>query len=139
MTGAGNEDKERLDKVGELLGMAFQIRDDIFDYYRSDVGKPTGNDLREGKVTLPLLYALSTVQGEAEETELLQLLSERPITETAVARLTDFALSHGGITYAEERLLDYIHEAKQLLNLYPDSPYRTSLLALADYIGERNI
>ena len=139
MTGAGNEDKERLDKVGELLGMAFQIREDIFDYYLSDVGKPTGNYLREGKVTLPLLYALSTIQGEVEETELLQLLSERPITETAVARLTDFALSHGGITYAEERLLDYIREAKQLLNLYPDSPYRTSLLALADYIGERNI
>ena len=137
MTGASTQDKERLTQIGEYLGMAFQIRDDIFDYYSNDVGKPTGNDLREGKITLPLLQTLLETEGTAEGDHCLELLRERPITEAAVAHLTHYAIEHGGITYAETRLADYIHRAKELLYSYPESIYRSSLIALSDYIGSR--
>ena len=137
MTGASAQDKERLMQIGEYLGMAFQIRDDIFDYYSNDVGKPTGNDLREGKITLPLLHSLLETEGTAEGDHCLELLRERPITEAAVAHLTHYAIDHGGITYAETRLADYINRAKELLYSYPESIYRSSLIALSDYIGSR--
>ena len=112
-------------------------KDDIFDYYSNDVGKPTGNDLREGKITLPLLHTLLETEGTAEGDHCLELLRERPISEAAVAHLTHYAIEHGGITYAETRLADYIHRAKELLYSYPESIYRSSLIALSDYIGSR--
>ena len=68
----------RAARIGAVLGMAFQIRDDIFDYHRSDVGKPTGNDIREGKITLPLLHVLTELQKEGKATPYLQLLEEKP-------------------------------------------------------------
>ena len=137
MTGASAPDKERLTQIGEYLGMAFQIRDDIFDYYSADVGKPTGNDLREGKITLPLLHALLETEDTPEGQHCLELLRERPITETAVAHLTRYAIEHGGISYAEGRIADYLSRAKELLLSYPESVYRHSLISLADYIGSR--
>ena len=137
MTGASTPDKERLTQIGEYLGMAFQIRDDIFDYYSADVGKPTGNDLREGKITLPLLHALLETKDTPEGQHCLELLRERPITETAVAHLTRYAIEHGGISYAEDRIADYLRRAKELLLDYPESAYRHSLISLADYIGSR--
>ena len=137
-TEASTEDKERFTQIGELLGMAFQIRDDIFDYYKGDVGKPTGNDLREGKVTLPLLHVLLQQPDSPETKEALAILSQHPLSEEGVARLTELAIEGGGIRYAEERLMYYIDEAKQLILHYPDSAYRQSLLALADYIAARS-
>ena len=118
--------------------MAFQIRDDIFDYYKGDVGKPTGNDLREGKVTLPLLHVLLQQPDSPETKEALAILSQHPLSEEGVAQLTELAIQGGGIRYAEERLMHYIDEAKQLILHYPDSAYRQSLLALADYIAARS-
>ena len=76
-TEASTEDYDRAARIGTALGMAFQIRDDIFDYYRSDVGKPTGNDIREGKITLPLLHVLTELQKEGKATPYLALLSEK--------------------------------------------------------------
>nr|WP_314439471.1 polyprenyl synthetase family protein [uncultured Porphyromonas sp.] len=137
-TGASTEDKERFTQIGELLGMAFQIRDDIFDYYKGDVGKPTGNDLREGKVTLPLLHVLLQQPDSPETKEALAILSQHPLSEEGVAQLTELAIRGGGIRYAEERLMHYIDEAKQLILHYPDSAYRQSLVVLADYIAARS-
>lgn len=134
----GQEDKERFTELGELLGMAFQIRDDILDYYRGELGKPTGNDLREGKVTLPLLHVLEQHAGSALATKALALLQEKPLSTEAVEHLTQLAIEEGGITYAEQRLESYIAQAKQLILHYPESIYRTSLLELADYIGARS-
>ena len=128
---------EQAVQIGTALGMAFQIRDDIFDYYRSDVGKPTGNDLREGKVTLPLLHVLLELQAEGKAEPYLQLLEDKPITDEAVERLTALAFDAGGIDYAWQKLYSYIEEAKTLLRTFEESPYRSSLLALADYIASR--
>ena len=136
-TEASTEDKERFTLIGELLGMAFQIRDDIFDYYKGDVGKPTGNDLREGKVTLPLLHVFLELQAEGKAEPYLQLLEDKPITDEAVERLTALAFEAGGIDYAWQKLYSYIEEAKTLLRSFEESPYRSSLLALADYIASR--
>lgn len=137
---ASEEDILRLGRCGELLGLAFQIRDDIFDYYSDDVGKPTGNDIREGKVTLPLLHALlhdggSTPEGQA----LLSALHSRTLTPEIITRMIHFAKERGGIDYAYTRLSQLITEAKALLETYPESPYRTSLLALADFIALRKV
>lgn len=138
----GEEDIVRLGEMGEMLGLAFQIRDDIFDYYAEDeVGKPTGNDLREGKVTLPLLYALLSPSVEPSEQALHRALledKERELDSQAIAQLTAFAKATGGIDYAQAKMQGYVDEAKAILMHYPDSPYRRSLLALADYIVGRS-
>lgn len=138
-TEASTEDYDRAARIGTALGMAFQIRDDIFDYYRSDVGKPTGNDIREGKITLPLLHVLTELQKEDKATPYLTLLAEKPISPTSIDQLTALAHEAGGMDYAGKRLYHYIDEAKTLLLTYPESEYRTSLLALADYIAERTV
>lgn len=136
---ASEEDIQRMGLMAEKLGLAFQIRDDIFDYYQAgEVGKPTGNDIREGKVTLPLLHALLSPEVSSEEqSQMRQLLDDKCLNEGSIARLIAFAKAKGGIAYAEGKMMNYIEEAKALLMQYPDSPYRASLLALADYIALR--
>ena len=136
---ASAADYDRAARIGAALGMAFQIRDDIFDYHRSDVGKPTGNDIREGKITLPLLHVLTELQKEGKATPYLQLLEEKPIAEESIERLTTLAHEGGGMDYAWQRLYHYIDEAKTLLLSFPESVYRSSLIDLADYIAERTI
>ena len=101
---ASAADYDRAARIGAALGMAFQIRDDIFDYHRSDVGKPTGNDIREGKITLPLLHVLTELQKEGKATPYLQLLEEKPIAEESIERLTTLAHEGGGMDYAWQRL-----------------------------------
>lgn len=138
-TEAPEADIERVGLIAELLGLAFQIRDDIFDYFEDErIGKPTGGDIREGKVTLPLLHTLLRSDiDEGLRTRHLECIKAKALDDTAVASLIDFAKSYGGIDYAERRMHDYISEAKRLINHYPESTYRTALLALADYIAER--
>ena len=136
---ASAADYDRAARIGAALGMAFQVRDDIFDYHRSDVGKPTGNDIREGKITLPLLHVLTELQKEGKATPYLQLLEEKPIAEESIERLTTLAHEGGGMDYAWQRLYHYKEEAKTLLLSFPESVYRSSLIDLADYIAERTI
>lgn len=136
---ANEDDIAKVGLLAEKLGLAFQIRDDIFDYYPSvEVGKPTGNDIREGKVTLPLLHVLLSDYGKSPEgQECLALLQDKQIDEVSIERLISVAKEEGGIVYAEERMNAYIDEAKALILYYPDSPYREALLGLADYIAGR--
>jgi octaprenyl-diphosphate synthase len=124
---------------GEFLGYCFQIRDDIFDYYDegSRLGKPTGNDILEGKVTLPLLYALK--KSGAEEAERMRALIERhDYTPEHIRELLDFAKKHGGIDYAYERMHYYYGQAMAVLRHLPETPSRHALEALAAYIIERD-
>lgn len=136
---ANEDDIAKVGLLAEKLGLAFQIRDDIFDYYPSvEVGKPTGNDIREGKVTLPLLHVLLSDYGKSPEgQECLALLQDKQIDEVSIERLISVAKEEGGIVYAEERMNAYIDEAKALILSYPNSPYREALLGLADYIAGR--
>lgn len=138
--GASESDISHLALCGEYLGMAFQIRDDIFDYYSTDVGKPTGNDIREGKVTLPLLHVLLQDDGKSVQgQEALSILKSKAFDEASVGTLIDFAKQRGGIEYAQERMNDFVAKSKEIMLMYPSSRYRDSLLALADFIADRNM
>lgn len=131
------DDIDRVRLFGEKLGYAFQIRDDIFDYYKSnDVGKPTGNDIREGKITLPLLYALqNTVSMEQEAC--MAILKQKHFSQEDVARLISFAVDNDGIEYATKRMQGFVDEAKALLEVYPRNEAHKYLDTLADFIVER--
>lgn len=136
-TGADPESIEAMRRFAELFGRCFQIKDDIFDYFDSaEIGKPTGNDLREGKVTLPLLYALSSVSTPESRDMLALLRSGEPLTEEQIQSLIAFARANGGIEYAYatmERLRD---EAAAILTRF-DSPVVSQLLALFDFVISR--
>jgi octaprenyl-diphosphate synthase len=122
---------------GKYLGYCFQIKDDIFDYYNDvNIGKPTGNDIREGKITLPLLYALKTAPAE-ESAHYMALIAGQDFTPENVTALIDFAKRQGGIEYAEKRLKEYKQKAIEIINGFPESDARNSLLLLADYFTER--
>ncbi|MFY1613905.1 polyprenyl synthetase family protein [Macellibacteroides fermentans] len=128
---------EKSKLLGEYLGYAFQIKDDIFDYYKNDdLGKPTGNDIREGKVTLPLLYALQHAGPDEVETY-MTLLRSKVFTPVQVDQLIDFAIRQGGIEYAENRMRHYHSKAIELVDSYPDSDAKEALILLANYIIER--
>lgn len=124
-------------RFGQLLGYSFQIRDDIFDYDRkTNIGKPTGNDIREGKVTLPLLYALKT-GAEKDVAALKDIIRKKNFGQENIDRLIAFAKANGGIDYAKQRMAVYHNQAKELLLKLPPSESRYSLDLLADYIINR--
>ena len=135
--GASGEMVEKCREFGEYLGYCFQIKDDIFDYFKeANIGKPTGNDIREGKVTLPLLHALKT--GRREEVDkCLRIIKEKDFTTENISLLIDFAKANGGIEYAEQRMQEYRDKAVEVLMTLPESEAREGLLLLADYIVER--
>lgn len=134
--GAGDAQIGIMRRFGELIGYAFQIKDDIFDYFKeSHIGKPTGNDIREGKVTLPLLFALQHGGEEAEAYR--RIILAKDFTDEQVECLIDFAKANGGIEYAERRMMDYHDKAIEALDPLPDSPAKKALVDLADYIVYR--
>lgn len=139
-TGASIEDVERLTKIGELMGLVFQIRDDIFDYFPSsaEVGKPTGHDIQEGKITLPLLYALQ--HAPADEVKRMREILDQPqaLTKEQISQLVEFAKELGGIEYAQARMKNLAFEASQMLSAFPDSPSRQAMQLLLDYFIGRN-
>lgn len=123
---------------GKYLGYCFQIKDDIFDYYEElNIGKPTGNDIREGKITLPLLYALKNAPGK-ESAYYMEIIAQQDFTPDNVSALIAFAKQQGGIEYAEKHLKEYKQKAVEIINKFPESEARNSLLLLADYFAERN-
>ena len=131
--GADKQAIEAMKKFGENIGYAFQIRDDIFDYYKeSNIGKPTGNDIREGKVTLPLLYALK--QESVKAGTMLEIVLTKDFTDEHIDQLILFAKEQGGIEYAKKRMTDFRNEAVRALDIFPNSPSRRALIDLADYI-----
>lgn len=135
--GASEELVKKCRLFGEYMGYSFQIKDDIFDYFKeANIGKPTGNDIREGKVTLPLLHALCV--GESSEVDrYLRIIREKDFSTEHVEALIDFAKAQGGIVYAEQRMQEYHDKAVDVLRTLPESDARTSLLLLADYIIAR--
>jgi octaprenyl-diphosphate synthase len=128
---------ENCRKFGEYLGYCFQIKDDIFDYYDDiNIGKPTGNDIREGKISLPLLYALINA-NEKDKLYYMNIINNQDFANGNVASLISFAKNSGGIEYAEKRLLEFKQKAVELINEFPPSEARNSLVLLAEYFSER--
>lgn len=137
--GATESQYAPLIRFAELFGLCFQIKDDIFDYSdNTRIGKPTGNDLREGKVTLPLLYALG--HAPAEEAERMKALLRRgDLSSDDIARLLRFACENGGIEYAYRRMREMQKEADKVLDTYPDSRWRQTFRDIFSYIISRDI
>lgn len=132
------EQVEAAKKFGQNLGIIFQIRDDIFDYYDSaEIGKPTGNDMTEGKLTLPVIYALKST-GDAEMMALARKVKAREITPEEISRLVAFTKQNGGIEYADQRMWDFHAEAMNFLDTYvEDKDIYQALKAYLDYVIER--
>lgn len=136
--GASDIDIANLSKFVELLGLSFQIKDDIFDYFKDDaIGKPSGNDLREGKVTLPLIYALSHTESPRHE-EMRRLADSDSLTTEQIETLIDFAKAEGGIEYAYATMERLRAEARSILEPYPDNEAKRAFLSLFDYIIKRH-
>ena len=129
---------EEAKRFGQNLGIIFQIRDDIFDYYDSkDIGKPTGNDMAEGKLTLPVIYALKST-GDEDMMKLAHKVKSREITSDEIAQLVDFTKANGGIEYADKCMWDFHAEAMNFLdNFVDDKNVYGALKAYLDFVIER--
>ena len=124
--------------IGEAVGMAFQIQDDILDYTpTAHTGKPANNDLREGKITLPLLSVLDRA-SDSRRRELLERLSRCHESDEEVEYLRSTVENEGGLSFAAEVMQGYIARAVEMLSDYPDSEYRSALVNLCAYIAERD-
>lgn len=136
--GADEEQVEFARLLGEYIGICFQIKDDIFDYYESpEIGKPTGNDMLEGKLTLPALYVLNHT-GDARARELAVKVKNGTATAEEIAALIDFTKANGGIEYAIAAMKRYREKACELLAALPESDVRTALYAYLDYVVDRS-
>lgn len=138
--GADEEEVRAAGKFGQNLGVIFQIRDDIFDYFDDkDIGKPTGNDMMEGKLTLPVIYALNST-GNEEMIALAKKVKQQTVNADEIARLVDFTKRHGGIDYADRKMWDFHRESMDFLDKYcHDEVTRRSLKAYLDFVIERKI
>lgn len=137
--GVSDDRVDRLAEFARLLGLCFQIRDDIFDYLADDsqVGKPTGNDLREGKTTLPLLYAL-TRSDHPNRKAMNALINKDELNADEIASLINFAIEAGGIDYAYKTMERLCAEAEERLDSLPDNDARSSFRTILRYIITRN-
>lgn len=133
---ANRSDIDKFTKLGEMLGICFQLRDDIFDYFKTNVGKPTGNDIREGKITLPLLYAIEKAP-QAEKENLCSIISSYDYTEENIEMLIKYAIDNGGIDYAYKKIDEYKQEAENIIATVSNPEIRKALDYAVEYIVER--
>ncbi|WP_337045066.1 polyprenyl synthetase family protein [Emticicia sp. 17c] len=122
--------------LGEKIGMAFQIKDDLFDYGDAEIGKPTGIDIKEKKMTLPLIYALNHA-GWSEKRNIINLVKNHSENPKKVSEVIQFVKQSGGIQYTTEVMQRYVSEAKDILFTFPESAFRQSLHDLIQFTIER--
>lgn len=135
---AEKEQWEIMEKYGEIYGICFQIKDDIFDYIASEkeIGKPVGNDIREGKITLPLIYALNNCE-EKEKQNILDIIKKKEKDNEDIETITRFAIEKEGIEYAENKMIKYKNEAVKIIKDIPKKDIRQSLEQLIEHTIER--
>ena len=138
--GASPEIVEEAKRFGSNIGMIFQIRDDIFDYYESpEIGKPTGNDMAEGKLTLPVIYAVNNSDDPAIR-QLAYKVKEQTVTADEIATLVAYAKEHGGIEYALSRMKEFYSQAQDFIDKYVEKQdVRQALQAYLDFMIERKL
>ena len=136
--GASPEGVEWARSIGEIIGLTFQVKDDIFNYSdnAAAIGKPVGNDMREGKLTLPVLHALLTTKNE-EMMALARKVKHLEATDEEIARLVEFTKAEGGIAYAEQYMKQQVDRAHELLGQCADEALRTALTTYVDYVASR--
>ena len=134
------EDKEIIERMrlfGEYAGMAFQIKDDLFDFQKSNlIGKPTGNDLREKKITLPLIHALNNSESK-EKSRILKIVRKHTKSAADIREVNEFVGLHGGFKYAEKIMFEFIIQATGQLSAYPESEVKSALIEYVNYITSR--
>ncbi|MDP2089044.1 MAG: polyprenyl synthetase family protein [Flavobacteriaceae bacterium] len=135
---ASKEEIEKMRQFGEYIGMAFQIKDDLFDYTDDQIGKPTGIDIKERKMTLPLIYALNVASAKEKEW-IVNSVKNYNRDKIRVKEVIAKVKSLGGIEYTTKKMLEYQQKANELLVGYPESPFKTSLITMVNYVIERKI
>ena len=134
-----SNDKEITEKMrlfGENIGTAFQIKDDLFDYSTNNVGKPTGNDIKEKKLTLPLIYALNNIDSESRR-KMIYIIKNENKKKEKVQYVIDKVFEAGGIAYAEKKMIAFKTEAMNILREFPESEIRTGMEELVEYVTDR--
>jgi len=135
--GNGLEEVEKMKTFGENVGMAFQIRDDLFDFQPHGVtGKPRGNDIQERKMTLPLIRALSEC-GNIERKNILHIIRQNNLRSSEINKVMEFVVAHGGLEYSYAKMNEYRKSAQDVLRSFPATPVRQSLTDLVIYTTER--
>tara|TARA_R110001592_G_scaffold6476_2_gene34753 strand:- start:313 stop:1290 length:978 start_codon:yes stop_codon:yes gene_type:complete len=136
--GAKQDTVQQMRKFGECIGIAFQIKDDLFDYTDDKIGKPTGIDIKEQKMTLPLIHTLNTCTSK-EKSWLINSIKKHNKDKKRVKEVIDFVKQNGGIEYTTNKMYDYKNRALAILESYPESPYKSSLIMMIDYVVERKV
>ena len=127
---------ENIRKFGELIGMAFQIKDDLFDYSDEAIGKPTGIDIKEQKMTLPLIYVLNNCVAK-EKSWVINSIKNHNKDKNRVKEVIAFVINKNGLSYAEQKMYDFQKEALSLLENYPNSIYKEALILMVNYVIDR--
>jgi octaprenyl-diphosphate synthase len=135
---ASKEEVEKMYSFGELLGMAFQIKDDLFDYSGEKIGKPTGIDIRDQKMTLPMIYALN-IMDSSDRKWLINTVKNHNRDKKRVKEAIKKIKNIGGLDFAEKKMIFYRFKALEILKSLPESPYRNSLELMVNYVIERTI
>lgn len=136
--GSNQETIQQMRKFGQYIGMAFQIKDDLFDYGEDKIGKPIGIDIKEKKMTLPLIYTLNHCSSK-EKAWLINSIKKYNKDKKRVKEVIEFVKKSGGIEYTHAKMHDYKNKALAILDNYPESEYKTSLVKMIDYVVERKI
>ena len=138
--GANDDEVERARLFGHNIGMIFQIRDDIFDYYDSkDIGKPTGNDMLEGKLTLPAIYALNENTDYWAMHALAHKVKAGTINRDEIAVLVEFTKQKGGIDYARQKMIEIGNDVQAYINQYVKDDLKDAFSAYLEYVIQRNL
>ncbi|MCP4884225.1 MAG: polyprenyl synthetase family protein [Flavobacteriales bacterium] len=133
---APKDEVESMRKFGELIGISFQIKDDLFDYSEKKIGKPTGIDIKEQKMTLPLIYTLNHCSKKKRKW-LINSVKNHNKNKDRVKEVIEFVKQNGGIEYTEAKMKEYQLAAIKILKEYPTSPYKASLLTMVNYVIDR--
>jgi len=136
--GANQDCIRKMRKFGEYIGVAFQIKDDLFDYSDAKIGKPTGIDIKEQKMTLPLIHTLNTCTKK-EKSWLINSIKKHNKDKKRVKEVIAFVKENGGIAYTMTKMNDYKNKALAILKDFPASEYKSSLVTMIDYVVERKI
>jgi octaprenyl-diphosphate synthase len=135
--GVDEETVKRMWQFGELVGIAFQIKDDLLDYESNGItGKASGNDIKERKMTLPLIYALNSTD-EITQKKILKLIRKHHNKADRVKEIVDFVVTTGGLVYAKEKMEDYKEQAMEVLKDFPENEAKSSLKELVEFVTKR--
>lgn len=136
-SGANQENVKKMHAFGENIGMAFQIKDDLFDFESSEkTGKPSGIDIKESKMTLPLIYALNNTTNQSKR-HIVNIIKNHAENKNQVAEVVSFIRDSGGISYALAKMKEFQQKAMRILDEFEDTPYKNSLIQLVKYTTER--